>query len=283
MELNKTSESLFSAKVEHNQPRADAHEPRDQREVKVFSLEGKSSAKQEKLDRMAGRTTSRQESAKNSEENVVEDNSKNVSSREEEEKKEDGFFAGSNPTSGMALVDTPMAVASEVMMETSSITVSQIDLQWVEHLVLSTVESLLVADVDGKQLVEIVLDNSNTVPEAFCGANLTLVQTGENVAVSFSSFVDQTQVAEAIQLVQQNPEQLASLVGSLKARQLNLTEFVVGNVAMNLHTIEKMETPLHMIAASIRHHDQEGEQKDKGQQEHHQEHHQEKKVEEAQI
>ena len=33
MELNKTKESLFNAKVEHNQIPAEAHEPRDQREV----------------------------------------------------------------------------------------------------------------------------------------------------------------------------------------------------------------------------------------------------------
>lgn len=37
MELNKTSESLFSAKIDHNHPRTEAHEPRDQREVRVFS------------------------------------------------------------------------------------------------------------------------------------------------------------------------------------------------------------------------------------------------------
>ncbi|WP_080141990.1 DUF5421 family protein [Chlamydia suis] len=283
MELNKTTESLFNAKVEHNHIQAEAHEPRDQREVRVFSLEGRSSAKQAKDDRALGRTSSRQETARSSEDGSVEEKATGVSSREEEETKDGTFFSGGNPTAGMALVDTPMAVASEVMMETSVLTTSSVNLEWVEQLVLSTVESLLVADVDGKQLVEIVLDNANTVPEAFCGANLTLVQTGEDVAVSFSNFVNQAQVAEAMQLVQQNPEQLVTLVGSLKARQLNLTEFVIGNVAVSLPSLEKVETPLHMIAATIRHHDQEGDQENKGHQDQHSDHQQEKKVEEAQI
>lgn len=283
MELNKTSESLFSAKIDHNHPRTEAHEPRDQREVRVFSLEGRSSTRQEKADRMPGRTSSRQESSKGSEEGAVHESTAGVSSKEEEESKGDGFFTGGNPTSGMALVETPMAVVSEAMMETSTMTVSQVDLQWVEQLVTSTVESLLVADIDGKQLAEIVLDNSNTVPAAFCGANLTLVQTGEEISVSFSNFVDQAQLTEATQLVQQNPKQLVSLVESLKARQLNLTELVVGNVAVSLPTIEKIETPLHMIAATIRHHDQEGDQEGEGRQDQHQGQHQEKKVEEAHI
>ena len=283
MEVNKTTESLFSAKVEHNHAQAESHEPRDQRDVKVFSLGGKSSSKQEKLDHGSGRTSSRHETSRSSKEGSIEDKSAEVSSREEEEENRDGFLSGGNLTAGVAFTDTPMAVASEVMIETNAVTMSQIDLQWVEQLVLSTVESLLVADVDGKQLVEIVLDNNSTVPEAFCGANLTLVQTGEDVAVTFSNFVDQDQVAGAMQLVQQNPEQLTSLVESLKSRQLNLTELVVGNVAVSLPVLEKVETPLHMIAATIRHHDQEGDQEGEGRQEQHQGRQQEKKLEEAQI
>ncbi|EPP39108.1 putative outer protein E, partial [Chlamydia psittaci 84-8471/1] len=107
-------------------------------------------------------------------------------------------------------------------------------------VIASTVESMIVADVNGQQLVELVLDAEGNVPEVFAGANLTLVQSGTDLSVKFSNFMDDVQLTEAVNLISNNPSQLAGLVESLKNLRLNLTELTVGTSIVQLPTIEEV-------------------------------------------
>lgn len=261
MELKKTAESLYSAKTDNHTVHQNSPEPRDSRDVKVFSLEGKQT-RQEKTTSSKGNT--RTESRKFAdEEKRVDDEIAEVGSKEEEQESQE-FCLAENAFAGMSLIDIAAAGSAEAVVEVAPIAVSSIDTQWIENIILSTVESMVISEINGEQLVELVLDASSSVPEAFVGANLTLVQSGQDLSVKFSSFVDATQMAEAADLVTNNPSQLSSLVSALKGHQLTLKEFSVGNLLVQLPKIEEVQTPLHMIASTIRHRE-EKDQRDQNQ------------------
>lgn len=168
-------------------------------------------------------------------------------------------------------------------MESTTVAVASADLQWVQDVIASTVESMIVADVNGQQLVELVLDAEGNVPEVFAGANLTLVQSGTDLSVKFSNFMDDVQLTEAVNLISNNPSQLAGLVESLKNLRLNLTELTVGTSIVQLPTIEEVQTPLHMIAATIHQRDEEKDQEGKDQQQQQDQEQNQYKVEEARL
>ncbi|AQT77671.1 DUF5421 family protein [Chlamydia gallinacea] len=280
MELNKTSESLYNCKTENHLPQHDMEAaPRDNREVKVFSLEGRQQSRQGRQESTSskGKVTSRQE-ARGVDEKHIDD----AVCVQEDKDHDEKFFAWDNPTAGMALVDVAAPLASEVVAESAAVTVSSPDVQWIQEVIARTVESMVVAELNGEQLVELVLDSQGSVPEVFSGANLTLVQSGADLSIKLSNFMDNAQIAEAVNVINSNPEQLVNLISSLKGHQLNLKEFMVGSSVVQLPTIEEAQTPLHMIAASIhRKEDQQREGRDQ-QQEQEQEHNQ-YHIEEAQL
>ncbi|WP_139414037.1 DUF5421 family protein [Chlamydia abortus] len=281
MELNKTSESLYNCKTDHHSIQQEVGpEPKDNRDVKVFSLEGRQQSKHDRQDKAVNKG-SRQE-ARGADDKHVEEKTFTVSSKEEEKEEGQSFMAYDNPTAGMAFVDIAPSVSSEVVVESSTVAVASADLQWVQDVIASTVESMIVADVNGQQLVELVLDAEGNVPEVFAGANLTLVQSGTDLSVKFSNFIDEVQLTEAVNLIANNPSQLAGLVEALKNLRLNLTEFTVGTSIVQLPTIEEVQTPLHMIAATIHRRDEERDQQGKDQQQQDQEQNQ-YKVEEARL
>ncbi|WP_375793736.1 DUF5421 family protein [Chlamydia sp. 12-01] len=282
MELNKTSESLYNCKTDHHSVQQDVGlEPQDNRDVKVFSLEGRQQSKQDRQDKVSNKG-SRQES-RGADDKHVEEKTSAVSSKEEEKEDGDGFMAYDNPTAGMAFVDVAAPVSSEVVVESATVAVASADLQWVQEVIANTVESMMVADVNGQQLIELVLDTEGNVPEIFAGANLTLVQSGTDLSVKFSNFVDNAQMAEAMNLIVNNPSQLAGLVGALKNRHLNLTELTVGSSIVQLPTVEEVQTPLHMIAATIHQRDEEKDQEGKDQQQQQDQEQNQYKVEEARL
>lgn len=282
MELNKTSESLYNCKTDrHSVQQEVGPEPKDNRDVKVFSLEGRQQSKQDRQDKVSSKD-SRQES-RGADDKHVEEKTSAVSSKEEDKEESDGFMAYDNPTAGMAFVDVAASVSSEAVVESTTVAIGSADLQWVQDVIASTVESMMVADVNGQQLIELVLDAEGNVPDIFAGANLTLVQTGTDLSVKFSNFVDNAQMAEAMNLIVNNPSQLAGLVEALKNRHLNLTELAVGSSIVQLPTIEEVQTPLHMIAATIHQRDEERDQEGQDQQQQQDQEQNQYKVEEARL
>ncbi|BAE81740.1 hypothetical protein CF0968 [Chlamydia felis Fe/C-56] len=282
MEFNKTSESLYNCKIDHHavQPEV-GPEPKDNRDVRVFSLEGRQQSKQDRQDKISNKG-SRQET-RGADDKHAEEKTSAVSSKEEEQEDGDGFMAFDNPAAGMAFVDVAAPVSSEAVVESATVAIASADLQWVQEIIASTVESMIIADIDGQQLIELVLDSEGNVPEVFAGANLTLVQSGVDLSVKFSNFVDNTQMAEAMNLIVNNPEQLTGLVEALKNRHLNLTELTIGSSIVQLPTIEDVQTPLHMIAATIHQRDEEKDQEGKDQQQQQEQDQNQYKVEEARL
>ncbi|WP_201456529.1 DUF5421 family protein [Chlamydia sp. 17-3921] len=283
MELNKTSESLYSCKTESRVSQDNVVPgPQDNREVKVFSLEGK----QQSQEKTTTKTQSRSESRGTEDSRRLEEKTSSVASKEEEttDQEESQLLMGENAAAGLALVDLISAsTVQEVQATSSTVSVASVDLEWVENIIMSTVESMMISEVDGQQFIELVLDSTNSVPEAFCGVNLTLMQSGDELSVKFSNFVDNAQASNAVELVSNNSVQLTSLVGALQARNLKLSQFVVGSQVVQLPKLEEIQTPLHMIAATIRQNEekeQEREGKDQKQQDQEQHPY---KVEEARL
>ncbi|SPN73823.1 hypothetical protein C10C_0675 [Chlamydia serpentis] len=265
MELNKTTESLYSSKTDTRNVHHDSQaipEPKDNRDVQVFSLEGKQQTRQEKAS--SNKSHSRTESRKLSDDDKrVNDEIAEAGGKEEELKEESQELCfAENAFAGMSLIDIAGVGSTETIVEVAPVAVAGIDTQWIQDLILSTVESMVISEMNGDQLVELVLDANANVPEVFAGANLTLVQSGKELSVKFSSFVDAAQMTEAANLVVNNPSQLTSLVNALKNYQLTLKEFTVGNLLVQLPKLEEMQTPLHMIASTIRHRDEERDQRD---------------------
>lgn len=263
VEFNKTSESLYQSKTTHTVHPEAKHEPVDQRDVKVFSLDTKPTAKQER----SVNRSERRDAHPASEDKRCE--SSHETKEEDQDLQQDNNkpFVAENAAAGIALMEmAAMSASTSSIAEAAPLAVTTADLQWIADTIFSTVESMMVADINGNQLVEIVLEQNGEVPAVFAGANLTLVQTGTDLSVKFSNFVNSDQVAGALELVSTNPSQLAGLVEALKGKQLNLTEFVVGANIVQLPTVEEVQSPLHMIAATIRHHDQEKDQEKKDQQ-----------------
>lgn len=279
MEFNKTSEALYSCNTPRQSHPEASPAPVDNRDVKVFSLETK-----QVKDTQRSSSKDRNVNHQDRKETHSSDDKRCESTGEtrEEEKDEDKVFVANSMAAELLFADKA-SVASAQTLEAAPITVASADLQWVSETILSTVESMMISGIDNQQLVEIVLEQNGEVPAAFAGANLTLVQTGSDLSVKFSNFVDPMQAANALELVVANPAQLSNLVEALKGRQLNLTEFAVGSSIVQLPTVEETQTPLHMIAAAIRHHDQE---KDQDQQDRQQPEQQEEnvlQVEEARL
>ncbi|EPP34626.1 putative outer protein E [Chlamydia ibidis] len=283
MELNKTSESLYNCKAGTHSQQSIGPDPVDNRDVKVFSLEGKQQSRAERNDKLAAKGN-RQDARSSSDDKRLEEGPASVVAKEEEEQEqENGFMICENAAAGMSLVDIATSMATEVALETAQVAVASVDLSWVADIVASTVDAMMVTDIGGQQLVEIVLDSEAAVPEAFAGANLTLVQSGDQLTVKFSNFTDNVQMSEAMQLVASNPVQLTNLVQSLKDRMLTLTELTIGTNAVQLPKLEEIRSPMHVLAASIRQQDQEKDQD--GRQQHSDQEQDQKqfKVEEASL
>lgn len=155
------------------------------------------------------------------------------------------------------MMDVIAPQSVETSLEAASVVVSAPSLDWVESCIVKAVDSMFIGDIQGGQLVEVILSESQEVPEAFVGANLTMTKEGEGISVAFSNFTDQAQAAKAMELVLGNPENLQVLVQNLGNRQLVLREMVVAGQVVQLPTREEIQSPLHMIAASIQHRDSE--------------------------
>lgn len=287
MELNRTSE--YSCKTENHLPqrREDALGPQDSREVKVFSLEGnQQSSRQEKSASSSSSSKTQAREGRSEDGKRIEEKSSAVASKEEDsaaEEEEAKFFVNEQVAAGIALFDLPSVAVQEVQSMSSTVAVASVDLSWVGEVILSTVSSMTISELEGQQMVELVLEATPQIPEVFVGANLTLMQSGEELSVNISNFQDPSQAVQAAQLVSNNAEQLSSLVSALYARNLRLAEFVVGSQVVQLPRQEEIQTPLHMIASAIRY-NEDKEQEREGQNQQQQEQQESPyKIEEARL
>ncbi|WP_213358165.1 DUF5421 family protein [Chlamydiifrater phoenicopteri] len=255
MELNKTSgdTSLYSCNKDSRITKNNKPEPVDNREVKTFSLNQESRSNSRQQGKVA------RGDRRNQDEKKLEEGPASIAAKEEKKEGKEGLlYEGGG--AGITMMDIIAPQSVEASLETSSVVVSASSLDWVETCIVKAVDSMFIGDIQGGQLVEVVLSENSEVPEAFMGANLTMTKDGEGISVAFSNFADQTQATKAMELVLGNPENLQSLVQNLGQRQLVLREMVVAGQVVQLPTREEVQSPLHMIAASIQHRDSEKDQ-----------------------
>ncbi|WP_213319133.1 DUF5421 family protein [Chlamydiifrater volucris] len=252
MELNKTSgdTSLYSCNKDSRITKNNKPEPVDNRDVKTFSLNRETRSNSRQQGKVARGERRGQEDKK------LEEGPASIATKEEKKESKEGLLYDGG-AAGLAMMDVIAPQSVETSLEAASVVVSAPSLDWVEGCIVKAVDSMFIGDIQGGQLVEVILSESQEVPEAFVGANLTMTKEGEGISVAFSNFTDQAQAAKAMELVLGNPENLQVLVQNLGNRQLVLREMVVAGQVVQLPTREEIQSPLHMIAASIQHRDSE--------------------------
>lgn len=257
MELNKmTADTAYNCNKENHVSQKDAlPEPKDNREVKVFSLNRNSDKTNSKLS--SKETKSRSDSLNKSE---AKKNDDTLASLKDEQEDSDNNLFSCDVIANLNMSGLKPASLEDGIQATSSVAVSSIDLAWVEDIIASVVESMLIGEIDGQKMVEITLSDKADVPFIFSKSNLSIVQDGNEISISFSNFMDEVQAMDANQLVTSNPMQLQGLITSLKDKNLTLTSMKIGAQVVQLPTLEESQTPLHMIAAAIRHQDEEQDQ-----------------------
>lgn len=254
MELNKTG--LGSLQHSSRDPSVETEGgPRDSRDVKPFSL-----------DEGQGSNNQCSEETELHDDILWEQNKESLSTElfSFQEEKRDQHVVHHAAGSMMTPQNNIQQVLPTQVSETATISqTSSADLRWMSDLILSTVETLLVGELQGEQFVEMGLSAHHDVPSAFIGANVSLVQSGQELTVSFSNFQDITQQQEAQHLVLSQQEQLQSLISALQARNLQLKSMSVGQHVVQLPQVEEVRSPLHMIAATMRNqHEEQGQQQD---------------------
>ncbi|MEG1542391.1 MAG: DUF5421 family protein [Victivallaceae bacterium] len=140
----------------------------------------------------------------------------------------------------------------------SSAAVSSVDLSWVDNIIAKAVESIILSGDENRQFCEMVLSSEGNVPQAFEGSNMVVSIEGSDVKVAISNFGTSEHMDSAVWMVENNPGNLADLIKSLQSHQINLSEFKVGNYVVQLPVLkEEIHSPIHMIAASFKHHEEE--------------------------
>ena len=105
----------------------------------------------------------------------------------------------------------------------------------ISKAILDSVAKMLTGEIGGKQTTALELSAHPNLPPAFVGANLTLTQTDAGLHVAFTNLASET---EAIALMQQNQEQLASLARTLASKNITLAQLQVGNTNITLPRVE---------------------------------------------
>ncbi len=98
----------------------------------------------------------------------------------------------------------------------------------VGQLIQKMVETMHVGQVGGKDFASVDLKTSADVPQAFAGSNLTISYETNNLTIHFDNFMTPQQQNTAINLVEQNKEQLLQMVEALGAKNIQIAELSIG-------------------------------------------------------
>lgn len=117
----------------------------------------------------------------------------------------------------------------------------------VGQLVQKMVETMRVGQVGGKDFASLDLKTSADVPQAFAGSNLTISYQANNLTIHFDNFMTPQQQNNAINLVEQNKEQLLQMVEALHAKNIQVTELSIGAHVVALPRVEGLPAPFQPV------------------------------------
>ena len=98
----------------------------------------------------------------------------------------------------------------------------------VGQLIQKMVETMHIGQVGGKDFASVDLKTSADVPNAFAGSNLTVSYETNSLTIHFDNFMTPQQQNIAINMVEQNKEQLLQMVEALGAKNIQIAELSIG-------------------------------------------------------
>lgn len=252
MELNKASMDASCAYAKDMQPENETSVgPQDARDVRQFVINKDHRHTGNGVQNKSLRDRKSEESKQSTESSGF--------LREEKKDKSNASQSSNYSSKDQAFAEALSGLKLEfASLGSSMTTLSATDIQWVENVISQTVDSMIIGGSDEAQFCEIVLAQDGTVPMAFEGANMTIAREGFDIKVNIGNFGSTEDLNQAVMLVESGKGNLAELVKSLQLRQINLSEFKVGNHIVQLPSLmEEKQTPIHMIAAAFKHHEEE--------------------------
>ncbi len=120
----------------------------------------------------------------------------------------------------------------------------------VGQLVQKMVESMRIGQVDGKDFASLNLSASADVPTSFAGSNLTLSYQQNSLAIRFDNFMTPQQENNAITLVEKNKEQLQQMMQTLQAKNIQVSELLIGTHVVSLPEVQPLPPPFQPTAPS---------------------------------
>lgn len=111
------------------------------------------------------------------------------------------------------------------------------------RLIQQMVESMRVGTAGGKEFASLTLAKDQTVPQAFAGSNLSLSFQEKGLVIRFDNFTTPQQEQLAINMVEQNKEQLAQMIQALQAKNIQIAELNIGDRKISLPRIEPLPPP----------------------------------------
>lgn len=120
----------------------------------------------------------------------------------------------------------------------------------VAKLVQDMVETMHIGQIDAKNIASLNLKQSPEVPQAFAGSNLTLSYENNGLTIHFDNFMSPQQQNTAITLVEKNKEQLEQMIQVLSAKNIQVTEFSIGEHTVALPRVIPLPPPFQAPATA---------------------------------
>jgi hypothetical protein len=116
------------------------------------------------------------------------------------------------------------------------------------QIILKMVENMRIGQVGGKDFASLDLKTDSAVPQAFAGCNLNVSYEQNGIKIHFDNFMTPQQQNEAITLVEKNKEQLESMMQTLMAKNIQVTELTLGSHRVTLPRITALPPPFQASA-----------------------------------
>jgi hypothetical protein len=135
-------------------------------------------------------------------------------------------------------VEAAGAKASDISAVEAQAQVSQ-----VSKIIQDMVAGMRVGQVEGQDFASMQLKQSAEVPPAFAGSNLTLSFQENGLTIRFDNFMTPQQQNTAINLVEQNKDQLQQMVQALNAKNIQVAELSIGTHTVAIPRVEPLPPP----------------------------------------
>lgn len=110
-------------------------------------------------------------------------------------------------------------------------------------LIQQMVNSMRIGTVGGKEFASMSLSKDPSVPQAFAGSNLTLSFRENGLVIRFDNFTTPQQQEIALNMVEQNKEQLTQMIQALQAKNIQVAELNIGDRKVSLPRVEPLPPP----------------------------------------